>query len=204
MVEIIERPVQFRGSGFARWCLRAAGWRLVFDGLPAQQGVLVGYPHTSNWDFLLSMFAKWSVGVPVSFLVKDSLFGVPLLGRWMRWLGAVPVDRGARDGAGVGLVGGLVGQMQDAARERRLLWIGFAPEGTRARTEGWRLGFYRVAQGAGVPVGLLFFDYHRREVGVDGYWRLSGDVAADFADLAQRLAHRRGRHPQFASPIRPL
>ena len=46
-------PVQFAGSALARWLLRQWGWRVQFEGLPAQQGVLVVYPHTSNWDFVV-------------------------------------------------------------------------------------------------------------------------------------------------------
>lgn len=198
MIEITERPVQPRGSAFARWCLRVAGWRLCFDGLPAAQGVLVVYPHTSNWDFPIGLLAKWGIGLQASFWAKDSLFRVPLLGAWMRWLGGVAVDRsGAR-----GLVGGTIDQLQAAARAGRFMWLALAPEGTRGRTEGWRSGFYRVALGADVPVGLVFFDYARREVGMDSYWRLSGDIAADFVTFAQRLGHRQGRRPQMASPIK--
>lgn len=44
-------PVQCHGNRLAAWCLRRLGWSLHFQGLPAAQGVLVVYPHTSNWDF---------------------------------------------------------------------------------------------------------------------------------------------------------
>jgi len=52
-------PVQFRGQGWARRLLAVWGWRVEFDGLPALQGVMVVYPHTSNWDFLVAILAKW-------------------------------------------------------------------------------------------------------------------------------------------------
>src|SRR5262245_41099663 len=82
-----ERPVQLRGSRVARALLRLAGWRVAFDGLPARQGVLIVYPHTSNWDFVVAVLAKWSIGIHVSFWGKASLFVVPLFGRWLRGLG---------------------------------------------------------------------------------------------------------------------
>jgi hypothetical protein len=88
---IAERPVQLRGSAVARRLLRLAGWRVAFDGLPARQGVVIVYPHTSNWDFIVGVLAKWSIGIPVAFWGKASLFRVPLFGRWLRWLGGVPV-----------------------------------------------------------------------------------------------------------------
>ena len=59
-----ERPVQLHGSRVARAMLQLAGWRVVFDGLPARQGVLIVYPHTSNWDFVVGVLAKWCVGIP--------------------------------------------------------------------------------------------------------------------------------------------
>jgi 1-acyl-sn-glycerol-3-phosphate acyltransferase len=93
VLELRERPVQLHGSAVAGALLRAAGWRVQFDGLPARQGVVIVYPHTSNWDFVVGLLAKWSIGFRLSFRGKDSLFRIPLFGRWMRHVGGVPVDR---------------------------------------------------------------------------------------------------------------
>lgn len=198
--ELTSRPLQLRGSRLARAVLRLAGWRVQFDGLPAAQGVAVLYPHTSNWDFVVGLLAKWAVGLPVTFWGKDTLFRVPLFGRWLRWLGGLPVRRHTPQGA----VGQMVDAMRDAREQGRFMWLALAPEGTRARTEGWRTGFYRVAFGAGVPVGLILVDYANRRVRVDSFWRLSGQMHADLAVFARRLADGRGRRPALAAPVRPL
>lgn len=195
-----ERPVQLRGSRVARAVLRLIGWRLQFDGLAARQGVLVAYPHTSNWDFPVAMLAKWGIGIPVTFWGKDTLFRVPLFGRWLRWLGGLPVARHTPQGA----VGQMIQAMRAARTEGRFMWLALAPEGTRSRGEGWRLGFYRVAREADVPVALVFMDFGRRAIGIDSFWRLSGDIAADFAVFADRLKHVRGCRPALAAPVRPL
>jgi 1-acyl-sn-glycerol-3-phosphate acyltransferase len=196
--ELRERPVQLRGSALARAALRLFGWQLVWNGLPSAQGVIVAYPHTSNWDFPLTMLAKWGTGIPVHFWAKDSLFRVPLFGRWLRAIGGVPVVRGASQG----IVGPMVRQMQAARADGRFFWLALAPEGTRSQGSGWRTGFYRVAHGAGVPVALGIIDYATRRVGIDSAWRLSGDIDADLACFAERLAPVRGRHPDQAAPVR--
>ena len=107
---VTERPIQLRGSRLARGVLRLAGWRVQFDGLPARQGVLIVYPHTSNWDFVIGVLAKWAIGIPLAFWGKDTLFELPLFGRWMRWIGGVPVDRNNPSGA----VGAMVGRFATA------------------------------------------------------------------------------------------
>lgn len=199
-VLISERTVQLRGSRVARWLLRLAGWQLQFDGLPAAQGVAVVYPHTSNWDFVVGIVAKWAVGLPVTFWGKDTLFKVPLFGRWLRGMGGLPVRRHVPQGA----VAQMIGTMREARAQGRFLWLALAPEGTRGRTEGWRSGFYRVAHAAGVPVGLVTLDFGARRVGFDSFWQLSGHVHDDFATFAQRLSHCRGFRPTLAAPVRPL
>lgn len=198
--ELRERPVRLRGSRVARALLRLLGWRLQFDGLAAPQGVIVVYPHTSNWDFPVAVLAKWGVGIPVTFWGKDTLFDVPLLGRWLRHLGGLPVARHTPQGA----VGQMIAAMRAAREQGRFLWLALAPEGTRSRAQGWRLGFYRVAREADVPVALVFLDFGRRAVGFDSFWRLSGDVPADFAVLSERLRDVRGLRPGLAAPVRPL
>jgi 1-acyl-sn-glycerol-3-phosphate acyltransferase len=197
-VELSERPVQLRGSVLARALLALAGWRVRFDGLPAAQGVAIVYPHTSNWDFPLGILAKWSIGIPVSFWGKDALFRLPLFGRWLRWLGGVPVDRSSRHG----IVGAMAESMKAARAEGRFLWLALAPEGTRRHVEGWRSGFYHLALAAQVPLGLVRFDYARREVEFRRFLQLSGDAAADMAAIAQGFDACVGCHPQQASPIR--
>lgn len=199
-VQLHELPVRLRGSRLAAWLLRLAGWRLLFDGLPEPRGIVLVYPHTSNWDFPVVMLAKWAIGWPVSWLAKASLFRVPLFGRWLRARGGVAIEQRVAQGA----VGTMVAAMQEAQREQRFLWIGLAPEGTRSRAEGWRCGFYRVAEATGVPVALVRLDWARREVGIDSCWRVSGQLDADLAQFAQRLADARGRHPAEAAPVRAL
>jgi 1-acyl-sn-glycerol-3-phosphate acyltransferase len=184
----------------ARALLRAAGWRVEFEvgELPALQGVLIVYPHTSNWDFVVGLLAKWSLGLQVAFWGKASLFRLPLFGRWLRHLGGLPVERDNPQGA----VGAMVDRLVAARRDGTYLWLALAPEGTRARGEHWRSGFYRVALQAGVPLGLAYFDYAQRRVGIHSFLRLSGDEAADMAAIAERIGHRVGKHPALAAPVR--
>jgi 1-acyl-sn-glycerol-3-phosphate acyltransferase len=190
--------VQLHGSALAAALLRAAGWRVVFDGLPAAQGVVIVYPHTSNWDFVVGILAKWSIGIPVTFWGKDTLFRIPLFGRWLRHVGGVPVDR--RNASGI--VGQMAEALKAARAEGRFLWLALAPEGTRSYAEGWRSGFYHVATAADVPLGLVFIDYARRELGFRRFLQLSGDPAADMAAIAQGFGAFHGRRPQLAAPIR--
>lgn len=195
---LTARPVQVQGSALARGMLALVGWRVVFDGLPAKQGVLIVYPHTSNWDFVVGVFAKWAIGIPLAFWGKDSLFKLPLFGRWLRWIGGVPVDRSSPRGA----VADMVERLAVARAEDRFLWLALSPEGTRSYREHWRSGFYQVALQAQVPLALAFFDYAERRVGVDSFIVLGGDAAKDMAAIEARLGQRRGRRPQLASPIR--
>lgn len=158
------------------------------------------YPHTSNWDFPVMLLVKWAIGITVRFWAKDSLFRVPLLGRWLRHLGGVPVDRQSPQGA----VGTMVSLMSEARAHDEICWLALAPEGTRRPSRGWRSGFYRVAVAAGVPVAVIGLDYSRKMVDISQFLNLTGQEEADYAQLAALLDGVTGRHAMLASPIRPL
>jgi 1-acyl-sn-glycerol-3-phosphate acyltransferase len=198
--ELAPGAVTLRGSGLARALLRLGGWHVHFLGLPAKQGVVVVAPHTSNWDFVVLVLAKWAVGLPVTFWGKDTLFRWPLFGHWLRWLGGLPVARHTPQGA----VGQMVAALSSAREQGRFMWLGLSPEGTRKLTNGWRTGFYRVALQAQVPVGLVALDFGKREVRVMKFWQLTGQPAADMAVFARELAGCVGRRPQQAAPVRLL
>ncbi|NJS36964.1 MAG: hypothetical protein HC765_12030 [Brachymonas sp.] len=188
---------QFQGSRAANALLKALGWRIEFDGFPALQGVAVVYPHTSNWDAPLMFLVKWAVGVQVKFWGKDTLFKIPLLGMWLRWIGGIPVERTSKHG--------VVRQMQDAmisAKARNeYFWLGLAPEGTRKYIPGWRSGFYRVAVAADVPLLIVTLDYSRKECKVNQFLHLAGDEAQDMARVAAICAPVKGLRPANMAPV---
>lgn len=186
-----------RGSALARALLALFGWRVLFDGFPARQGVVLVYPHTSNWDFVLGIVVKWAIGVPVRYWGKDSLFKVPLVGAWARWIGGIPVDRKNPKG----LVGATVAQVLEAKRREEFFWLAAAPEGTRSYVPGWRGGAYHVAVQARVPIGLAYFDAPSKTFGIVDFLQPTGDVEADFAAFRAVLGDKKGFRPELASPI---
>jgi len=195
--DLPQRPIQLRGSRLARALLRLGGWQVDFDGLPAAQGVLIVYPHTSNWDFIIGILAKWSIGIPVAFWGKHTLFAVPLFGRWLRWVGGVPLDRSAP----AGVVSAMVQRLQAAREQGGFFWLALSPEGTRRWMPGWRSGFHRVAVQADVPLALAHLDWGRRRVGVGTCLRLGGHEDLDMAEIERRYAGVRGFHVEFAAPV---
>lgn len=168
------------------------GWRLIMDLPRVDKVVIVFYPHTSNWDFVIGLLVIFGLGIPVTWAGKDNLFRWPFTGLWTR-LGGIPVNRREHTG--------FVTQMAAEFSRRRALMLAIAPEGTRQRTDYWRSGAYRVALAAQVPLGLAFIDFKAREAGVGGLLYLTGDVAVDFAALRAFYSGKTARHPDQAGPV---
>jgi 1-acyl-sn-glycerol-3-phosphate acyltransferase len=175
-----------------RAILHSIGWRLIMDLPSVHKAVVVFYPHTSNWDFVIGLLAKFGLGVPVIWAGKDNLFRWPLKGVWA-WLGGIPVNRREHTG--------FVAHMVAEFAWRNAMLLAIAPEGTRRRTAHWKSGAYRVALAAQVPLGLAFIDYQAREIGVGGILYLTGDVGVDFAALRAFYSGKTARHPEQAGPV---
>ena len=66
----------------------------------------------------------------------------------------------------------------------------------------WRTGFYHIAVAAQVPLGLAFFNYAKREIGICAFLMPTGDVAADLEQIQAWYAkYGHARHPGKAGPI---
>jgi 1-acyl-sn-glycerol-3-phosphate acyltransferase len=192
--------VQFKSNTLARGLLKLLGWTVHFEGLPALQGVAVVYPHTSNWDAPLMFLVKFSLGIQVSFWGKDKIFKWPLVGRWLRWIGGVPVNRTAAGG----VVGEAVRIIKAHKASNTFFWLGLAPEGTRKLIPGWRSGFYQTAVGADVPLAVVKLDYGTKTVSIVDFIRLSGDALTDMATISAMYVGVKGLRPELASPIQIL
>lgn len=175
--------------------LRLFGWTLLDVPERPAKSVVIAYPHTSNWDFPLTMLALLALPFRAQWVGKDTMF-LPVLGSLYKAMGGVPVNRRER----TGFVDRIAGEFR--ARERFNLVI--ATEGTRELQPGWKSGFYRIALAAGVPVLLGVVDYARKELGLLACVVLSGDEDADMARIAACYAGRMGYHHENASPIRLL
>ena len=182
-------------KALARALLGLFGWNVIEPPERPTHAVIVGYPHTSNWDGVLALLTKVALGLPANWVGKDTLFCWPI-GGIMRWLGGIPIDRSAPQG--------FVAQMAAEFTSRPNSLLVMAPEGTRSLTKGWKSGFYRIAREANVPVALAFVDYARREAGILAYLSMTGDPAVDIAAIAAHYEGRAGKHPELASPIRWL
>jgi 1-acyl-sn-glycerol-3-phosphate acyltransferase len=179
-------------SKIATLILRLAGWTAVGDA-PPNGCVIVCAPHTSNLDYLLMILVAWTRNLRLSFLAKDSLFRPPL-GWLMRATGGVPIDRSSPRG--------MVGQLVDEFEANPRLNLAVPAEGTRSRTEYWKSGFYRIAEGASVPISLAFIDRSRRESGFGPLFHPSGDLAADMEIVREFYSDKVGLKPSNFGPVR--
>ncbi len=154
---------------------RLRGWRIEGELPPAKKFVLVGAPHTSNWDFALFLGATDALGIRPSYLGKHSLFRWPMQ-RFMLDMGGIPVDRTTR--------AHYVEQVVAEFANRDALALVIAPEGTRHSDGRWKSGFYHIASGAKVPIVLARIDRPRRIIQIGPAIPPSGDYHADLARIA--------------------
>ena len=183
----------------ARLILAASGWKLL-EGppLPAR-AVLLGYPHTSNWDLVTTLLALAALGITPRWAGKDTMFR-GWRGPIMRSLGGIPVNRRER----TGFVDRMAQEISAHEKANENFLVAVAPEGTRALAPGWKSGFYRIALAAQVPVVAGVADYRRKEIGILAVLTLSGDEDADMARIEQLYHGREGCRPANKSPIRLL
>lgn len=109
----------------------------------------IGGPHTSNWDFVLSILVRIMQGADIKFIAKKVLFRWPL-GFFMRKLGGYPVDRKRTTN--------FVDYVIEQFNKKEAFAIAITPEGTREKVDHFRTGFYYIARGANIPVVVVIFD----------------------------------------------
>jgi 1-acyl-sn-glycerol-3-phosphate acyltransferase len=177
----------------ARFLLWLGGWTAVGEVPDVHKAVLIAAPHTSNWDGFWAIVYKVFIGLDVRFFVKESMFWFPL-SALLKAFGAIPLNRKR--------AGSAVNEAIAAFDENERFYFGLAPEGTRSRTPGWKSGFYRVAEGANVPVVFGFLDYDNRRLGLGPVLTLTGEKDADMAICQSYYASISGRWPEKTSPVR--
>lgn len=180
-------------AGISRIFWWITPWKLVREAVPIEgPRLLIGAPHTSNFDFILMLGIAWDARMRIHWLGKQELFR-GIAGPIMRGLGGIAVDRAN--------AAGVVDAVVAKARETDRFLLVVTPEGTR-QGAGWRSGFYRIAMAAGLPVTLGFTDKTTKSTGLGITIELTGDVVSDMDRVREFYSDKAGVRPEFRTEPR--
>ena len=191
-------PSKYRASRpkivqwLARWFLRFFGWK-VEGTVPPIAGnenlILIAGPHTSNWDGIFGFAAILGLDAKITFFGKYTLFNKPFLGRFLKYMGGIPVDK-SKPGRGLTDVA-----IQNMKKLNGSL-IAMSPEGTRAKTKKMRSGFLRIAKAVEGQIFLGAFDFSKKRIVLDKFYDPSGNNEQDLQWVRDYFTQYQAKHPE--------
>lgn len=167
--------------------MRLVGWRVDGQLPDLPKFIIVGAPHTSNWDFVLFLGIIFRLKADVRYMGKAELFRPPY-GWFFYWCGGIPVDRKKSTG--------LVEQMVEAFNRSERLILVIAPEGTRHHVTEWKRGFYHIAKSAGIPIVMAKVDGKQKIAHVGETYHLTEDMEADMTAIQNAFQGLTGINPK--------
>ncbi len=174
--------------------LNLMGWQIDNHwDLNIDQCVMIAAPHTSNWDALYARLALKALGVNVRITIKDSYMKFPF-GPFVRAMGGIGINRRPKQDGEARQ--SMVELMADLFKQHPKLVMLVTPEGTRAKQEKWKTGFYHVAMQAGVPIALAYMDYAQKKTGVGKIVYPTGDYEKDMAEIMDFYAQIHAKFPE--------
>jgi len=190
-VTIYDTPVLHSIIRYScRLTFKIRGWKLQGNPPRVAKYVIIAVPHTSNWDFPLALAMAFIYGFDMQWMGKDSLFK-GWRGPIMRWMGGIPITRSSSNN--------VVAQTIEAFKRAESLILAIPPEGTRAKVDTWKTGFYYIALGANVPIALAFLDYEKKTGGFLSEFHPTGNVDVDIAAIRASYAGISGKYAHQCS-----
>ena len=172
-----------------RTALKLMGWRIEGELPRLDKFVAIGAHHTSNWDFVIFIALKFVLRLNARWFGKHSIFRWPFGGLMRSW-GGIPIQRH--------LSLNMVEQAIQGFRDNREFILVLSPEGTRRKVERWKMGFYHIALGAGVPIVPGALDFANRRVVIGAPFQPTGDAEADLQALLAFFRPYVPKKPEYA------
>ena len=154
--------------------LKTMGWRVEGKIPNIKKFVIIAAPHTSNWDFPITLAVAFALRMKIYWMGKAAMFRWPFAAT-LRWLGGIPIDRSQSHN--------VVEQSIQAFQKLERLIMVVPPEGTRKKVSYWKTGFYHIAKGANVPIVLGFLDYKRKAGGIGPTFYPTGRLEEDLQKI---------------------
>jgi len=175
-----------------KWLLKLGGWQLKVSIPKEKKFILIGAPHTSNWDFPLGILCFWTLDLKIHWVAKVQMFRGPLHYLFTA-MGGIPVDRSASHG--------FINQITERFKHADSMVLTIAPEGTRSKTAYWKSGFYHIALAANIPICMGYIDYSKRTLGFEQMFYPSGNIDEDIKVIADYYLNIKGKYPQNQGPV---
>lgn len=154
--------------------LKCFGWKVDITVPYRDKSVICVAPHTSNWDFIIGLFAYRSIGRKASFLMKEFWFFFPLK-YLLKALGGIPVRQNSKQS--------LTSSIIQDFNSRQKLNLAVTPEGSRSAVEEWRTGFLTIAYNAHVPIQLGVIDFKNKMVRIEKEYIPDADFKKDLNEI---------------------
>lgn len=174
---------------FCGFLLKKLGWKTDDGPVPEKKAIILGVPHTSMWDFVISYLFYRQFNKTCYVMVKKEAFIWPL-SLFLKKAGAIPVDRTNA----TSMIKSVISRME--SEEEFVLAI--APEGSRKPVKRWKTGYHTIASGTGCPVYMGYFDWGTKHVGIGKKVELTGDAKADTQRIQELYEKMNfiGKHPE--------
>lgn len=174
---------------FCGFLLKVMGWKVGEPIVEDDKCIILGAPHTSIWDFVISYLYYESIGGNCKCMVKKDFF-FPPIGWILRAMGGFPIDRKNP----TAMMRSVIHEMERCEK----FHLAIAPEGTRKPIKTWKTGFHLIAKETGVPVYLGYFDWGRKVVGRGVKVELTDDPKADMKRIQALYEEMKltGKHPE--------
>jgi 1-acyl-sn-glycerol-3-phosphate acyltransferase len=167
------------------------GWKIEGRIPPeVRRCILVAVPHTSNLDFPIARAVLYVMDVNLRYLIKKEWIRFPL-GPLLKASGAIAVDRQKNTN--------LVESIIEIINNADDMVVEIPAEGTRDLVKKWKLGFYYVALGAGVPIVLSYLDYEKKIGGIGPTFYPTGNLVEDMQQIREFYKNIVPRHPENVS-----
>lgn len=174
-----------------RLVLALLGWKI--DGMvpDLRRAVVIFAPHTSTFDWLYLLMAGWSLRRSFRYIVRDDVYANPFQRPFLKYTGAIPLDNAFS----------MVRMSTRLLTENEDMLLVLSPEGALRKTDGWRSGFYFIAEKADAPIVPIGLDYGKRRVVIGVPLNPTGDLSDDIVHFASFYEGMQGRHPEQFGPV---
>ena len=179
-----NRPAWLTWLG--RNVLRILGWRVIGEVPNLKKIILIGAPHTSNWDFVIAMATLLGLNIKMNWMAKHTIFkfGFKTL---LEWLGGIPTNRLQPDL--------IVRNVTKLMQKEGSMVLGLTPEGTRKKVKTWKTGFLRFAKNLECPILMVGLNFPEKLVVIGETFYPTGNNEKDLLAIQTYYQQFKGKKP---------